>query len=343
MGLGRWRIRGLVILLWVLSTQAGAGEEGAYVMKHGYHVYDAPWHLDAGLTFTEWLEEATDHQLEVRTYNNFDLHVNEDLIVYLQEHKLDSAVVSLESLAALEPKFKLFFMPFLFENSAVAHQVLDAFLLGWINEHLKPHGLVALGVLDFGFRQICTNAPNLQDLTDLSRLTLATQRRETFVEAMGKLGVKLKIIPYDDLYKVLALGVVDGAEQILSVMVAKQLHRVQKHLYLTNHFFEFMPMVFRLDFLESLPPQLQAALKQTVLQAQELNRRMCTQHEQEYVQFLREMGMTVHELPFAVFKSKIDAAYEDLGDQMGGEEMWQILFEISRARYYLEDQRNISP
>ena len=330
-------VLGLMMCLHLTWAQ---DESEPFVMRHGYHVYDAPWHLTAGITFTQWLEDATDHKIRVENYNNFSIRQNEDLINYIQEGKLDSAVLTLETLAAHNPKFNMFFMPYLFENSEVAHQVMDDFLLDWINEQLKPLNIVALGILDFGFRQICTNRPNLKTLDDFKGLTLASSNRDIFIEAMGKIGINLRKTPYEDLYKVLAFSQVDGAEHLVSVMVAKQLNKLEKHLYLTNHFYEFMPMVFSMDFINKLPPDIQQALRETVKRAQELNRSMCSKHEADYVQYLSDQGMTVHGVSSESFRRNIDAVYESISQHVGqGDDLWELFFAISRARYAVDDQR----
>ncbi|MCR5536663.1 MAG: TRAP transporter substrate-binding protein [Succinivibrio sp.] len=335
-----WIVLGIMGLLCCLNPAFSEESAAPFLMRHGYHVYDAPWHLNAGITFTQWVEEDSKGQIKVDTSNNYDLRFNEDLFSYLTEGKLDSAVITLENLAEHNPRFNMLFLPYLFENSRIAHKVMDEYLLDWINGKLKEYNLVALGILDFGFRQICSNDPNLKGLEDLQRVTLATQDRKSFVNAMAKIGVRLRMVPFEDLYKMLALGVVDGAEHMLSVMVAKQLFRVQKHLYLSNHFYEFMPMVFSINFLNKLPADLQQTLKATVKRAQQLNRDMCEQNEKEYLEYLRDNGMQVHQLPYDSFRDKIDAAYENIGQTVGsGDDLWQLFFEISRARYAFEDKR----
>ncbi len=117
----------------------------------------------------------------------------------------------------------------------------------------------------------------------------------------------------DEVYQALQTGTIDGAENPLATLYGRKLHEVAKYLILDGHVKNFTTWVMSADLFNSLTPEQQELLVSTGEEAGLYNNELVDASEAEYLQMMKDEGVTVTELTdetLAGFKEKAQAFYE---------------------------------
>ena len=113
-------------------------------------------HHAAALQFAQNVENRTKGELKVEVYPSGELGDQPALAEQVTMSALDMAVVSLGNMAMYDKKLNAMTAPFLFKSYDQAHQVIDNFVMPWMNKGLASHDAVGLSMFDYGFRQTTT-------------------------------------------------------------------------------------------------------------------------------------------------------------------------------------------
>ena len=99
-----------------------------------------------------------------------------------------------------------------------------------------------------------------------------------------------------DVYQALQTKTIDGAENPLATLYGKKLPRVAKYLILDGHVKNFTTWVVSADWFNSLPEEQQTWLPETAEEAGEYNNEVQQAADAEYLQKMKDEGVTVVEL-----------------------------------------------
>ena len=209
-------------------------------------------HHAAALQFAQNVESRTKGELKVEVYPSGELGDQPALAEQVTMSALDMAVVSLGNMAMYDKKLNAMTAPFLFKSYDQAHQVIDNFVMPWMNKGLASHDAVGLSMFDYGFRQTTTQNVVVNKAEDLKGVKIRVPPATGLLAAFDAIGANTQSIAYSELYTSLKQGVVVGEENPVFTILADSLFETQNQLAMTNHYFDCQVLLIKKTVYEGL-------------------------------------------------------------------------------------------
>ena len=211
------------------------------------------------------------------------------------------------------PDFGIVFGPFLFDNWDQCWTLIES---DWYKEQcgkLEEKGLkIIASNWIYGERHTLTNVP-VNTVEDLKGLKIRVPSNEIQSKGFDVLGATSTGMALGDVYQALQTKTIDGAENPLATLYGSKLHEVATYLILDGHVKNFTTWVVSADWFNSLTEEQQTWLLETASEAGEYNNEVQQAAEADYLQKMKDEGVTVvepSEEVLAGFKEKAQPFYE---------------------------------
>lgn len=193
------------------------------------------------------------------------------------------------------PDFGIVFGPFLFDNWDQCWNLIES---DWYSEQcskLEEKGLKLIASnWIYGERHTLTNVP-VNTVEDLAGLKIRVPANEIQSKGFDVLGATSTGMALGDVYQALQTKTIDGAENPLGTLYGRKLHEVAPYLILDGHVKNFTTWVVSADWFNSLTEEQQGWLLETAEEAGAYNNEVQQEKESEYLQLMKDEGVTVVE------------------------------------------------
>lgn len=251
------------------------------------------------------LDAATSGRLTIQMFPSMQLGGEKEAIEQAQVGALQIARISVGAVGPVVDDVNVFNMPFVFRDSKHMEAVLDGEigteLLNKITANEKT-GLVALGWMNAGSRNIYNSKRPIKTLADLKGLKIRMIGNPLFIDTMNALGGNGVAMGFDQVFSAMQTGVVDGAENNLPSFVAQNHFQVAKYFSMTEHLIIPELLVFSKASWAKLTPDDQALLKKFGREAQLEQRALWYEAEKTALDKMKEVGTdivtTIDKQPF---------------------------------------------
>ena len=211
------------------------------------------------------------------------------------------------------PDFGIVFGPFLFDSWDQCWTLVES---DWYKEQcakLEEKGLKILASnWIYGERHTLTTTP-VNTVEDMQGLKIRVPSNEIQSKGFDVLGATSTGMALGDVYQALQTKTIDGAENPLATLYGRKLHEVAQYLILDGHVKNFTTWVCSADWFNSLTEEQQTWLIETAQEAGEYNNEVQQAAEADYLQKMKDEGVTVvepSEEVLAGFKEKAQPFYE---------------------------------
>lgn len=209
--------------------------------------------------------------------------------------------------------FGIVFGPFLFDNWDQCWTLIESDWYADQCAQLETKGLkIVTSNWKYGERHTLTTK-QVTTVDDMSGMKIRVPGNQIQSIGFDVLGATSTGMALDEVYQALQTGTIDGAENPLATLYGRKLHEVAKYLILDGHVKNFTTWVMSADLFNSLTPEQQELLVSTGEEAGLYNNELVDASEEEYLQMMKDEGVTVTELTdetLAGFKEKAQAFYE---------------------------------
>lgn len=217
------------------------------------------------------------------------------------------------------PDFGILFGPFLFDDWDQCWTLIES---DWYKDQeakLEEKGLKLIASnWIYGDRHTLTTTP-VNTVDDLKGLKIRVPSNEIQSKGFDVLGATSTGMALGDVYQALQTKTIDGAENPLATLYGRKLHEVAPYLILDGHVKNFTTWVVSADWFNSLTEEQQTWLLETAKEAGEYNNEVQQAAEADYLQLMKDEGVTVvepSEEVLAGFKEKAQPFYE-MGSDFG--------------------------
>ncbi|MGM4895660.1 TRAP transporter substrate-binding protein [Tardiphaga sp. 839_C3_N1_4] len=242
------------------------------------------------------LDAATSGRLTIQMFPSMQLGGEKEAIEQAQVGALQIARISVGAVGPVVDDVNVFNMPFVFRDSKHMEAVLDGEigteLLNKITTNEKT-GLVALGWMNAGSRNIYNSKRPIKTLADLKGLKIRMIGNPLFIDTMNALGGNGVAMGFDQVFSAMQTGVVDGAENNLPSFVAQNHFQVAKYFSMTEHLIIPELLVFSKASWAKLTPDDQALLKKSGREAQLEQRVLWYEAEKTALDKMKEVGTDI--------------------------------------------------
>ena len=244
---------------FALSGTAFAADDcsdGEIVIKFS-HVVAATGHPkgDAATMLAERVNKDMDGKACMQVFPNSQLFDDDKVMEALLLGDVQLAAPSLSKFEAYTKKFRLFDLPFLFNDlNAVGRFTQSDAGKGLLNS-MTDVGYTGLGYWMSGMKQFSANKPLLLP-TDAKGLKFRVQTSDVAVAMIEAMGANAQKLAFKEVYGALQTGVVDGQENTWSNIYTKKFFEVQDGVTETNHQSLAYLLVTSDEWLKGLDPDV---------------------------------------------------------------------------------------
>ena len=316
---GKVLVASAVLAAMMLSTGASAADAEVTLQIGFENSISEP----IGQALEKWqqlVDEKGDGSLKLELYPDSQLGSKNELIDGMT---LGEPYITLADGAFYAdygvPDFGIVFGPFLFDDWDQCWTLIESDWYKDMCTQLEGKGLkIVTSNWKYGERHTLTTKP-VNTVDDLAGMKIRVPGNQIQSIGFDVLGATSTGMDLGDVYQALQTGTIDGAENPLATLYGRKLHEVAKYLILDGHVLNFTTWVMSADLFNSLTPEQQELLVSTGEEAGLYNNDLVDESNDEYLQKMKDEGVTVVEPTEEVldgFREKAAAFYEK-GDTFG--------------------------
>jgi len=277
--------------------------------------------------FAKLVKERTGGAVEIVIFPASQLGSHPEMTEATMLGTQDMVLTAVPILGNEIKEFEVLYMPYIFEGYDHINRFDGSEVARILAEKLEEKGAVLLGWWENGFRVITNNKRPIVKPEDVAGLKIRVGESRAAVDAFKLLGANPTPIAIDELYTALQLGTVDGQENPTSRVLESKYYEVQKFLSVTHHQHVLEPLIINKAKFESLPTDIQKALRDTGAEVALEDREFVISKEEAELTRLEELGMTINrEVDRAAFKKALSPLYDKYAEERGEE--WRKLVEM---------------
>ena len=286
------------VLAFGLASLVGpipAGAQQPIVIKLG-NVQATADIVQTGLKkFADLVGERTKGQVQVQIFPASQLGTEQELLEGVQLGTIHMFEGSSGSVGRFLPDLEAFAAPYVWRD--VDHMLKT--VRGPVGQGLAERLVKAKGirVLDFGWlfgnRFLTTKSKAIYRPEDLKGMKIRVQPTAIYLETIKAMGANPTTMDFKEVYLGLQSGVIDGQENPPFVIYNNKFFEVQKFVMLTAHITQNQAVVINDKFYQGLSPEFRKILTEAAYEAGNFQNDLILKSEQEYLDKLKEKGMTI--------------------------------------------------
>jgi tripartite ATP-independent transporter DctP family solute receptor len=267
--------------------------------------------------FADLVAERTKGQLQVQIFPASQLGTEQELLEGVQLGTIHMFEGSSGSVGRFLPDLEAFAAPFVWRN--VDHMLKT--VRGPVGQGLAERLVKAKGmrVLDFGWlfgnRFLTTKTKAISKPEDLKGMKIRVQPTAIYLETIKAMGANPTTMDFKEVYLGLQSGVIDGQENPPFVIFNNKFFEVQKYVMLTAHITQNQAMVINEKFYQGLSPEFRKILTDAAHEAGNFQNDLVLKSEKEYLDKLKEKGMTIVQPDVKAFREATKDVYKKVSEK----------------------------
>jgi tripartite ATP-independent transporter DctP family solute receptor len=258
--------------------------------------------------FGERLSEATNGNWDIKVYPNETLGAQQEALQLVSDGSVDMAIVSGTQLENLNPNFKVFNLPQVFDG--IDHQMevmTDEKIVGDLYTSLEDseNFTVLSGGFTQGARSVYNSKRPIKTPEDMNSLKFRVQESDVAQEMIRRMGGSPAPMAYGEVYSALQSGVIDGAENNEISYLTQKHNEVAKYFSYTEHLVGIDYLIINTDVLESMSDQEREAFQQEWSQTVEDFTAMWKKETKEAHATLEEEGVEFNQVDEQAFEEAL--------------------------------------
>ncbi len=326
-------IKKLLIFFLLLFFAAGGLARADTVLKIGWSTADSKNdpHAILAHAFSAEINKIAPGEFTVQMFPNGQLGNEYELLQSQQLGTLDMALVAGSSASEIVPAFQLNDLPFLYKNEEEVFRVLDGKAGKMMFKLLDEKGIVGLGFLNAGFRNVLNNKRSINTPEDLSGVKLRVVPSDVFIDIFKALGANPVPMQWGDVFTAVQQGTIDGLEVPLSVAYGSKYQEVVKNLSLTQHIFNAPIFTISKSTYGKLTPEQQSKVVTAARSAIEAQRATVSSNNAGILENMKNSGMVINAIADQeAFREKTKSVYDKYRAIIGPDIISAALEEIDK-------------
>ncbi|MEL0013143.1 MAG: TRAP transporter substrate-binding protein [Alphaproteobacteria bacterium] len=314
-------VAGLATAFTLAAAPAFAAcDNGEIVIKFS-HVTNTDKHPKgiAATLLAKRVNEEMNGKACMEVFPNSSLYDDNKVLEAMLNGDVQMAAPSLSKFETFTKKFRLFDLPFVFENIDAVDRYQTSADGQKLLKSMERKGLLGLAFWHNGMKQLSASKPLLEP-GDAKGLKFRVQPSEVLVAQFEALGANPQKMAFSEVYGALQTKVVDGQENTWSNIYGRKFFEVQDGVTETNHGIIDYLVVTSTEWWKSLPADVRDQLSKIMAEVTEARNSESTAVNEDAKKLVIDAGGTVRQLTPAQRKAWIEAmkpVWEKFQDEIG--------------------------
>ncbi|KIL39640.1 hypothetical protein SD70_18465 [Gordoniibacillus kamchatkensis] len=256
------------------------------------------------------LKAKTNGRFDPQYFPGGELGNETDMMQQLNTGSIQMAVITTAQLSNSSPAFGAWLMPFLIDNHDQAYKLWTSDESMKLFDTLTKENVVGLGYASSGFRYLLGTKP-ISSVKDLEGYKLRTTPSPTILDYWTGLKAGPTPMPLTEVYTSLQTGVIKGVDIDSESVTSEKLTEIAKYLNPDKHMYWAAGILINKDLWNSLSPDDQKLIKDTVLAKTKENSVEVAKNEEKFLgEAKSKYGLTLGE----VNRSEYDPVVKSVRD-----------------------------
>ncbi len=278
------------------ANAADACQDGEIVIKFS-HVTNTDKHPKgiAASLLEKRVNEEMNGKVCMVVFPSSQLYNDDQVLEAMLAGDVQMAAPSLSKFEKFTKKFRLFDLPFLFDDIEAVDRFQQSEAGQKMKDAMRRRGLQGLAFWHNGMKQISAGEPLLEP-ADADGLKFRVQPSDVLVAQMEALGANPQKMAFSEVYGALQTGVVDGQENTWSNIYGQKFFEVQDGITESNHGIIDYLVVTNRKWWEELPEDVREQLATIINEVSATRNAASTQVNEEAKQAIIDAGGMVRSL-----------------------------------------------
>ncbi|UUX50968.1 TRAP transporter substrate-binding protein [Nisaea acidiphila] len=324
----RRALRGLrsaaaALIVGAVAAGSAAAAMPEMSLKFG-HPYNENHPLAKGAQkFADIVAEKSGGNIKIQVFPNSTIGSSRELVESIQIGVVQFALVPTTNVASFYPPLDIFYLPFLFRDSAHAYAVSDGEVGQKLYDGLLAKtGIRTIAMYESGFRTITTAKTKVAMPDDMKGIKFRVVNNPLNVATFKALDANPTPMALSEVFTGLQQGTVDGQDNPVGNVKAFGFDKVQKFITLSHH--QWAGIMFLADdkMWKDLPEEVKTLFKEVAIETQNWERAELNAVEGQYLKEMEAGGMTVTRLSpeqAAAFQKAMEPVWTEYRGKIGAE------------------------
>jgi tripartite ATP-independent transporter DctP family solute receptor len=263
--------------------------------------------------------EKSGGKLEVQIFPAAQLGAEVAMIEGIRLGSVDGAVIHVANASTVIPELALFSVSYLFKDTDHYERVINDPKFQSRIESLvadKKLGLKVIGYYSAGVRNLYTRKGPAQSPDDLKGTKVRVMNNPIEAKIWSTIGTIPTPMNFGEVYQSLQTGVLDAAENSLSVIESNRHYEAAKTILLTEHQRSISLLFFSERRFNSLPADQQKALLDAAREASVIERKRDAELNAEAIERMKQKGTQFVVPDRAKFSALIQPIQDEVAQNM---------------------------
>ena len=274
--------------------------------------------------FAKAIEKASNGNIKIRVYPSDQLSGGSmpKGVEMLRNGSIDCAFEPVDVMSVLDNKLLALSIPWTFANYQAAEDNLKGSGGAFIKKVLEAQGIVPLGYIHNGFRQLTNSKRAVRTPEDIKAMKLRVPGGDVFVKFFKTLGADPIAMSFSELFTALQQGTVDGQENGFDLITANKFYEVQPHITAWNYSYGAFALVFSKKVWDKFDDATKALFEKVAVEVCGKGNKAVVDNEAAKRKIVMDFGCEIVDLTpeqLQAFKDLLKDYYKEVKDTYGEE------------------------
>lgn len=262
--------------------------------------------------FQDLLEEYSDGEMTVDIYPNSQLGNERDMMENVGMGIQAMALISTGPMPNFIPDFAVLDLPYIFETTEEAYDVLDGKIGRDLLNQLSKQNIIGVNFWENGFRNLTNDKKEILEPNDIKNMKIRTMENKIHMVTYKEIGASPTPIAWGEIFSALQQGTVDGQENPLAIIETAKVYEVQKYVSLIEMFYSPCVLMVNKDIYSDLTKDQQEIFNKAAEEAKVWQREYSKEYNEKAIKIMEEAGVKVSEVDKNLWKESIYGIYEEV-------------------------------
>lgn len=278
----------------------------------------------------ETLQEKSDGALMLNVYPDAQLGDDRAMIDQCIAGQLDMTLAETGRLGLWVKEAEIFQLPYVFDDYDDLRSCLFDTEEGQalIQKFEDELNIIYVDTAYNGTRETSSNFP-INSLEDMQGMKLRVPNAQANLEFATNIGASPTPMSFSEVYLALQTNAVDGEENPLSAIKTSKFYEVQDYIAMTNHIVNDNAYIVSKETYDSLSPELQDILIESIHEAAEYHTQLFIDDEADLIDFFKSEGVTITYPDTSGARAMMQPSYDRYLSESGeeGQALYDMIME----------------
>lgn len=214
--------------------------------------------------FAKLVAEKTKGKVKVEVFPNGVLYAEGEEVNALIRGEIQMIAPAYSNMTELLPEWLILDLPYIFKDDDHVEAVFNGEIGEALLGELKKHNIKGIAFWSNGFKQMTSNRGPLKAPADFIGQRFRIMPSKALEDQFRELGVNTNAMPFNQVYRNLESGYLDGEENTISNIYSKRFYQIQKYMTISNHGYLGYSVMMNQEFWDSLPKDIQKQISEAM-------------------------------------------------------------------------------